>query len=623
MAFDDPNHFFARPPAQRLSGLWVFGEAAPAAAPAQVPDGSLLIVGDPPSDLDAIFVAPDAEALGIPPASMETVEALIDNLPFEPAMMALSVIAACTWFLGRDQAAHLKLAEDVFGTGRPIFEKLQRFVAEGPNHLIFNEQHLIVLMRLMITGGASAEDGMRELSDEEVELLLMALVGVATPISTAGDSVADPARPIDWVPFLVRSGLYFDKRNLGSEQGRAHALFVEHFGAADREGHRWCDLAAWMAEDLAPIEEQLGFAYAMGVWARAFDQDPDLAERKIAIVREGLLAGQLSEERIEGLVAAISADRDEFAERFSQAGEDIDHVIWDGVPFEQRPFLRLSDGRMILISPRFLYGWMGEGFYYRLLDSAAARQLPGSTRTMSRRFTEFHGELMERYVLTLTAESHRDQIRAGLATVSGEQRYIGADGSESLSPDVLIAYGPELLAIEVTGGRPARRARIISDPAEMLEVIGRVVEKMRELDSAISNILAGLVAIEGLTSSGPERVWPVVIVPSTILQSEMLWDYIGAEAPSLFADARVQPPTLLSIEDYEQALGLVESGKGLPALLGERLGSVYRRMPPSHFLDAQRPRPGRPSFLDRHTKQAGDDAAARLFAGDGAALGDT
>lgn len=161
MAFDDPGFFFAPPPAQRPSGLWVVGDADLTAPSTRIPEDSLLVIGQPPGDLDAIFVAPDAEALGIPPISMETVEELVAGLPFEPTMMALSTIAACVWFLGRDRDAHLRLAEDVFGTGRPIFDRLRRFVAEGPNHLVFNEQHLIVLMRLMVTGDASGSAASR------------------------------------------------------------------------------------------------------------------------------------------------------------------------------------------------------------------------------------------------------------------------------------------------------------------------------------------------------------------------------------------------------------------------------------------------------------------------------
>jgi hypothetical protein len=611
-----PPRLFLPDTVQRPSGLWVAGAQQPPPGLPEIPDGQMLIVGRPPSDLDAIFVAPEAEALGIPPVSIETVEGIVGRLPFEPAMMALAVISGSVWFAGNDQAKHLRLAEDVFGTGRPIFERLRRFVAEGPNHLVFNEQHLTVLMRLLVAGQAP-DEGMRELTDEEVDLLLMAMIGIATPIAEAGNQVADPGTPLDWVPFLVRSGLYFDKSNLGSDQGRARALFVDRFSDADPAGHRWCDLAEWMNTDLASMPEQVGFAYAVGAWSNALEEDASLVERKIAIKLDGLLAGQLPPQMVERLVAAISADRPELAARCREGGETLDHLIWDRAPFEQRPFLRLSDGRMILLSPRFLYAWMGEGFYYRLLDSASARKMPNSpSRSMSRRFTEFHGELMEDYVLHLSADCHREQTRAGLATVAGEVAYTAADGSESLSPDTTIAFGTELVAIEVTGGRPPRRARVLSDPAQMLEVIDRVIAKMKELDSALKEILDERVEIEGLDLSMLERVWPLVVVPSTILQSEMLWDHIDAAAPELFDDPRVQAPTLFSIEDYEHAAALVEGGHGLPALLGARLNSVFKTMPPSHFFHRQKLEAGRPRYVDRQMRLAGEEATDLLFRSD-------
>jgi hypothetical protein len=371
-----------------------------------------------------------------------------------------------------------------------------------------------------------------------------------------------------------------------------------------------------MEEDVANFHEQVGFAFAMLEWSRALDDEVPLAERMVAIAREGLLAGQLPEERTERLVRSVSADRAELAESFRAAGEGFDHLVWDRAPFEQRPFLRVGDGRLILMSPRYLHAWAGEGFYYRLLDSAGRRLEPEAPeRSMSRRFTAFHGELVERYVLRLTEDSHVDQIRAGLAHVHGEHVYLGADGSESRSPDAVISYGTELVAIEVTGGRPARRARILTEPEAMLESIERVVAKLRELDRALADILGGRVDLEGVNLDLVQRTWPIVVVPSSLLQSEMLWNHIEARAPGLFGRPGIQPPTLLSIEDYEHALGIVELGRGLPWLLEARLDSLYRTMPPSHFFAQQRLDVDRPRYLDQQMRRAGEAAAGRLFGG--------
>lgn len=614
MANGETPHLFLPGEVQRPSGLWTPADLPPAQSPPEIPEGMLLVVGQPPSDLDAFAVAPCAEDLGIDPLTLDQVNELVSGLPFDPTMMALAVFSAGAWFAGADSAKHLALAEEIFGTGRPIIEKLRKFSAAGPKHLLINEQHLAVLMRLLITGASSDADGLRQLGDEEIDKLLGAVVAIADPINAGNDRATERGSPAAWAPYTVRAGLYFDQSNLGSDHGRARALFVDLFGVVDPASHRWCDLAGWMEEDLASFADQMAFAYAMGSWAKALDDDISLGDRMVAVKRDGLLENQLPAEVTERLVGAISADRAELVERFAEAGDSFDHLVWDRAPFEQRPFLRLGDGRMILMSPRFLHAWMGEGFYYRLLDSAAARPLsdrPG--QSMSHRFTAFHGDLMERYVLHLTEDSHRHQRRAGLATVAGERLYTGADGSESRSPDVTVAYGPELVAIEVSGGRPARRARILSDPEATQGAINRVIAKLGELDRAIRDILAGRVEIDGVDLEMLERIWPVVVVPATILQSEMLWRNIEAQVPGLFTQPLMKPPTLFSIEDYEHTLGIVELGQGLPSLLGGRLDSIYRTMPPSHFFAAQHFNPDRPRYLNQQMRRAGDEAARRLF----------
>jgi hypothetical protein len=387
----------------------------------------LLVAGKSPSDLDAFAVVPCAEDLGIEALTLEQVESLLSDLPFEPAMMALAVFSAGTWFAGADPARHLALAEEIFGTGRPIMEKFREFSASGSKHLLVNEQHLAVLMRMLITGTSSDADGLRQLKEDEVDKLLGAVVALADPINAGNERATEPGSPASWAPYTVRAGLYFDQSNLGSDHGRARALFVDLFGEVDPRSHRWCDLTGWMEEDLVGFADQIAFAYSMGSWVKAFDDDLSLGDRMVAVKREGMLEKQLPAEVTERLVRAISADRAELVERFAEAGESFDHLVWDRAPFEQRPFLRLRDGRMILLSPRFLHAWMGEGFYYRLLDSSACRPLPGKPdRTLSRRFTAFHGELMERYVLRIlttaiaTSGARAWPLSAASASTSGQ-----------------------------------------------------------------------------------------------------------------------------------------------------------------------------------------------------------
>ena len=210
-----------------------------------------------------------------------------------------------------------------------------------------------------------------------------------------------------------------------------------------------------------PVEQQFGYGYAMGAFSKALFDDVPTVDRFIGIVTDGLLAGQLDAGQVERLVAASSASRDEYVAMFV-GGDDNDHLLWDRTPFERRPFFRVGDGRVLLLSPRFLHSWMGEGVYYRLLDAAMRRPNPSRPeRPATLRFTQFHGELMERYVQRVAERSHADQLRAGVVQISPEQIYRGKRGTQQKSPDLMLSYATDLVAIEVTGGRPSHRTRVL------------------------------------------------------------------------------------------------------------------------------------------------------------------
>jgi hypothetical protein len=69
---------------------------------------------------------------------------------------------------------------------------------------------------------------------------------------------------------------------------------------------------------------------------------------------------------------------------------------------------------------------------------------------------------------------------------------------------------------------------------------------------------------------------------------------------------------LFSIEDFERALAAVDNGAGLPQVLGTRLGSPYRRMPPSHFFQHQFQSDRRPAYLDEQLQLIFEEAKAAL-----------
>lgn len=600
---------------QRPSGLLVPSALVPSPSPPMPSDGEkiLYVIGKVPDDTDTMLASIDVEALDLPPLRFDEITARLAHVRFEPAISVVSAISTAVWHAGRDQALHRALARQVFG-GMPILDRIERFLREDPNHVVFNEQHLAILVRLLIEH--AAEGGGRDgLADDEYDLLLQAYIGITSLTDVHGAPVQDEDGE-SWPTWLVRNGLYFDRTNLGSGEARALAIFVDRAGAADPNGPNWCDLDAWMKTDPAAFGDQLAFATALAGFTKVLDEDVDLATRKIALQVDGLLAGQLARDTVDRLVATTSATRDELRAALAADGVTADHILWDRAAFERRPFVRTSENRLVLLGPRFLFSWMGEGFYYRLFD-AAERNLdparPHKSATM--RFTRFHGELVERYVADVARAAHASQVDAGVVRVSEEVKYPGRDKTESKSPDLVLDFGTDLVVFEVTGGRPPRRARILSEPSVMRDVLDKkVIKKLTELDAATSDLLAGMVPIEGLDINLVERAWPVVVVPSSILQGDVTWSYIYDNAPGLFTShSAMQRATLLAIDDFEELMGVVEAGNGLPEVLAARQASPYRRMPPSHFFAQRYPNRKRPALLEAALRRAASMAHAALF----------
>ncbi len=59
-------------------------------------------------------------------------------------------------------------------------------------------------------------------------------------------------------------------------------------------------------------------------------------------------------------------------------------------------------------------------------------------------------------------------------------------------------------------------------------------------------------------------------------------------------------------------MAAVGEGAGLPAVLATRLGSVYRRMPPSHFFQRHFATDRRPAYLDEQLRLVEKEAQTAL-----------
>jgi hypothetical protein len=246
----------------------------------------------------------------------------------------------------------------------------------------------------------------------------------------------------------------------------------------------------------------------------------------------------------------------------------------------RHPFIKFDDGSLLLTTPRALFSWLTDGFHYRLLDSAQARNT-SSRRRESRKYTSFAGVLVERYALDLVRSSYATQGAEMAARVHGEQPYGRGGGSKTT--DIAIDLGTDLVLIEVSGSRLRADTLVLGDPDSVIEDIDRMVlAKLNQISNCIDALQSGTAQIPAqdptLVLSRVHRIWPVVATAGPLTQNEFLWAHIRQHSQGKLAQPKVQPLTLLDMEDLEALCGMIEAGNQLPAILESKTREPFQEL---------------------------------------------
>lgn len=540
-----------------------------------MPSPDLFLVGRLPSAIDQMRPFLTEELLGLPTSRPAQLVELVERLDFERAMIALGQLLAHTAHMRGDSAAQVELAGMVFGDV-DLIEMVGLVAARLPGGVeVFAEQHLTCLQRLAVL---HAQDGaLDDLAVDGQEVFDRALVAA----SCLADEVLGPAPgPSDraaWLAYLIANAAY--NRADGAMESMTRPLIMFHDIAAehDLQGHPdACPIHEWLVEDYGfGVEEQFALGFAVLAGTKALDETTPFSER--SLLSGGYLddlARRLGRDpaAVRGLLVA---SRSWYRDRF-QAKDHRERATWDRIPFEQRPLVQLTDGRCLLVSPRAIQSWLSDGLYHRAL--AAARR-----RGQAMRFLRFNGALTERYALRLMRTIHPEPRPSGSGRVAGEQRY-GNRAAAKLSPDISLEYGTELVLMEVASGRfTLQTLQEVSAEAALRDLQRVVSHKLDQLGARVANLLAGDWHPAGIRLDQLDRIWPV-LVTAEVLQNDLLWDAIDARLPSVFADPRVGPVTLLELADLEQLGGLVERGFSVLDLLKRKATGPYSRLDFRRFV---------------------------------------
>jgi len=400
----------------------------------------------------------------------------------------------------------------------------------------------------------------------------------------------------------------------------------EIFGHLARESSRtssdkYCPLDEWMAEDYGfTIEEQFTLGFALASMSHAWDEGWEAGDRNYVSPEhvDDLFVKLGWEDRREAALALVAADRDSLLRDLEASGDSPAHIAWETRPFKRHPFLRCRNGGLVLISPRMIQSWLSEGFHYRLLDSAQARAVGDKRGKVSLRYTAFWGELLEDYVLRLARSSYPRERPVGGGRVYGEQPY--GRKRQAKTSDVAVDLGLDLVLIEVTGSRLRADTLLLGDPHSVIGDLQRtVVRKIRQLDGCINALLNGTATIPAdnkeVDLARVERIWPIVVTASDVTQNGLVWTVIREQTAGSLSQAKVQPLTLLDLEDVEHLLGFVEAGRSLPDVLARKTADPYRDLELAVWVrhDPAAPRElTRPGLVEDLWERVTDQASAML-----------
>jgi hypothetical protein len=545
----------------------VHGPLRTADVPAELvpPAPPIAILAALPSSADQFLARPNERELGLTPSDLEFLAGEATQIPFEPAMLAIARIAAAVWHVPLDRDAQLELANSFFD-GAAIVAQLRQWVQAEENRIVFSEQQFFVVQRLLVeyARDGAIDDGMTE--TEFTRLKRLTLGAVTLIDGSHADFEQAGATSDEMLAYLIQNGAYHSRPNMLNTFARAYSLFVEgaraHVGALP--------LDAWVADDYSlSLEEQ--FAAGFGLNAVSHANDEELAPGERALVDGDALRTTTFRERMDDVRAMLAASREWFRDAFGGM-MDLTNLAWETTPFMQRPFLELSSGQLALLSPRSIITWLGDGFYYRLLDAAQRRNTPNQQVSLA--YTEFVGDLLENWALELVRSVYSGDRPPGGGRVYGEQPY----GEGQLTPDVAIDLGPDLVVIEVRSGYLNRRLRVSGDVDEFRRDLDRVVlRKVRQLGDRIGDLLAGRARLPDVDLAHVERVWPI-LVTADITQTEPLHDLIEGALPVAYGDRRVQSLLVCDPEDLELLMGMVEGGASLTDILGRRQSGPYAQL---------------------------------------------
>jgi hypothetical protein len=518
-------------------------------------------------------------ALGSP--DTERVIEIVQGLPFEAAMRWTALVQRAVAARPPQREHQEALVLGIYGaTVGGLFVRALR--AYDGTAVALSEPQLFALQRLLVL---HARDDAAELTPEEQVWLRIALAGIPGTILKAADEDADVEGREDvsheeWLRFFIASGGLHENAAFDHALARAHRIYHEIANSsAARHHRRYCPFEEWLQDEydgLGFLELQAaGLAFLAGSRMFGGSEEPPL------LIDGGYLDPTQLAGKTDAIFRAIAADRSTLREMFERSPQTARRQAREILPFLRYPALRQEDGRVMVIAPRAIQGWLSPaGTYWRLFHIAESKG-----RRRKTRFFHFHGFLHERYALHLAYAAHPGQPARRSVGAAGvvhpETKYEQNGGS--LTSDVILDEGTDLVLFEATAKRLTIPSTLDANKEKIEDDLDAMIaSKAEQLGRVLCDLASGAAELDGIDPRQLSTFWPVIVTPENALQTPSLWAWIERECAGLFDLPRpqchqvVKPLILLDLEDYERLMGLVQEGAPLVDILERKTDPLWR-----------------------------------------------
>jgi hypothetical protein len=551
------------------SGLWLAQNDSPGpphalglvVAQSPPPPGPTIVLPFKPVVRDGMLAYVTESELGVSTLGKAGVVEILSYLPSELTLMNLAMILKRVTRSRQDSAAHLELAREIYGDA-PVMDALGRFCAvEG--HVIFSEQGLFALMAQAVIHCRS--DRHHEFTPDEwrgFQRMLLGAAGLLHDDAEIGEY--QEGQPEEWLVYMTQNLLFNATASFGSGLARTWRLFGE---LAVDESRQWTtplNYSAVVEETGLSIKQQLALAFGlystMGVDNDVIAILPD-AWRSVC---ERVAPGESPDEVIAHVAATPAEMR---AELTSDAARRFDPELrWASVPFIERPFLRLEDGQILLVSPRCIESWPVDGVYYRLLRAA----IKLDHKKGAQHFTAFAGELTEVATVEMVENAHERAAEKHLGV--GRVMRAKPMGGGGESTDMFVLENGDVVLIEVSSSRITAHTRLTGSLDALRRDLEKVVVKrVKQLDRTVNALLND--EFPDIPAEGVKRIFPLIASVEPMRWTPMLHAYLRRELPGLLRQRGVQHLQFLELEDVE-ALMSVLGPPSLARLMDRKIQEV-------------------------------------------------